>query len=77
MSGMDILDAWSRLLENQTPDNTKVILANAAQHVGQSVQVFSLAAADLEYDIKSKSVLRKCKRLILPSLLLPDHHCSV
>ena len=59
VSGMDILDAGSRLLENQTPDNTKVILANAAQHVGQSVKVFSPAAADLEYDIKVKKCVTK------------------
>ena len=59
VSGMDTLDVGSRLLENRTPDNTKVILANAAQHVGQSVKVFSLAAADLEYDIKVKKCVTK------------------
>ena len=59
VSGMDTLDVGPCLLENQTPDNTKVILANAAQHVGQSVQVFSLSAADLEYDIKVKRCVTK------------------
>jgi len=77
VSGIDISDAGSRLLENQTPDDAKVILANAAQHLGQSVKV-SLAAADLEHNIKAKKrVLRKSKRPILPSLLPPVHHCSV
>ena len=41
-----------------------MILANAVQHVGQSVKVW-LAAADLEHDIKAKKrVLRKCELAI-------------
>ena len=53
----------------QTPDDAKVILANAVQHVGQSVKVW-LAAADLEHDIKAKKrVLRKCEHLPLTSTL--------
>jgi len=77
VSGMDILNAGSRSLENQTPDDAKVILANAVQRASQSVKAW-LAAADLEHGVKAKKrVLRKCKRLILPSLLLPVYHFSV
>ena len=40
-------------------EDAKVILANAVQHVGQSVKIW-LAAADLEHDVKAKKrVLRK------------------
>ncbi|KAF8226365.1 hypothetical protein L208DRAFT_1407097 [Tricholoma matsutake] len=40
-------------------DDAKVILANAVQHVGQSVEIW-MAAADLEADVKAKKrVLRK------------------
>jgi pre-mRNA-processing factor 6 len=43
----------------QNRDDAKIILANAVQHVGQSVKIW-LAAADLEQDVKSKKrVLRK------------------
>ena len=71
------LNVEPRLSENQTPDDAKVILANAVQHVGQSVKIW-LAAADLEHDIKAKKrVLRKCKHLITSSLLLLIHHCFV
>ena len=43
----------------QNNDDAKVILANAVQHVGQSVKIW-LAAADLEHDVKAKKrVLRK------------------
>lgn len=73
VSGMKTLNAKFSLLENQTPDDAKVILANAVQHVGQSVKVW-LAAAELEHDIKAKKrVLRKCKFLIPPDLLLLVH----
>ena len=42
----------------------KMRLANAVQHVGQSVKIW-LAAADLEHDPKTKKrVLRKGKALI-------------
>ena len=76
VSGIRILNVAPRLLENQTPDDAKVILANAVQHVGQSVKVW-LAAADLEHDIKAKKrVLRKCKHLI-PFLFLLLVHCYV
>lgn len=44
---------------SQNNDDAKVILANAVQHVGQSVKIW-LAAADLEHDVKAKKrVLRK------------------
>ena len=43
----------------QNRDDAKIILANAVQHVGQSVKIW-LAAADLEQDVKAKRrVLRK------------------
>ena len=44
---------------SQSNDDAKVILANAVQHVGQSVKIW-MAAADLEGDVKAKKrVLRK------------------
>lgn len=44
---------------SQNNDDAKVILANAVQHVGQSVKIW-LAAKDLEHDEKAKRrVLRK------------------
>ena len=40
-------------------DDAKVVLANAVQHVGQSVKIW-MAASDLEHDVKAKKrVLRK------------------
>jgi pre-mRNA-processing factor 6 len=43
----------------QNNDDAKVILANAVQHVGQSVKIW-MGAADLEHDVKAKKrVLRK------------------
>jgi hypothetical protein len=46
-------------LITQQIDDAKIILANAAQHVGQSVKIW-LAAADLEHDVKAKKrVLRR------------------
>ena len=40
-------------------EDAKVVLANAVQHVGQSVKIW-LAASDLESDVKAKKrVLRK------------------
>ena len=53
----------------QNNDDAKVILANAVQHVGQSVKIW-LAAADLEHDVKAKKrVLRKGSLSYLLSLL--------
>lgn len=49
----------SKLTFFQNNDDAKIILANAVQHVGQSVKIW-LAAAELEHDVKSKKrVLRK------------------
>jgi len=43
----------------QSNDDAKIILANAVQHVGQSVKIW-MAASDLEHDVKAKKrVLRK------------------
>jgi pre-mRNA-processing factor 6 len=45
----------------QNTDDAKVILANAARQLPQSVKIW-LAAADLETDPKAKrKVLRTCK----------------
>lgn len=77
VSSMQVLNAECCLLEDQTPDDAKVILANAVQHVGQSVKVW-LAAADLEHDIKAKKrVLRKCMLLFPSALLLFVYHFFV
>ena len=44
---------------SQQNDDAKIILANAIQHVGQSVRIW-LAASDLERDVKAKKrVLRR------------------
>ncbi|THG98949.1 hypothetical protein EW026_g3320 [Hermanssonia centrifuga] len=52
-------DVWLEAARLHNNDDAKVILANAVQHVGQSVKIW-LAAADLEHDIKAKKrVLRK------------------
>jgi pre-mRNA-processing factor 6 len=48
-------------------------LANAVQHVGQSVKIW-LAAADLKQDVKAKKqVLRKCKDLSHFKLFPPNY----
>ena len=74
VSSIRMFNAELYLSPHQTPDDAKVILANAVQHVGQSVKVW-LAAADLEHDIKAKKrVLRKCKRLILSCTHSLIHH---
>ncbi|KIY47069.1 hypothetical protein FISHEDRAFT_46114 [Fistulina hepatica ATCC 64428] len=52
-------DVWLEAARLHNNDDAKVILANAVQHVGQSVKIW-LAAADLEHDMKAKKrVLRK------------------
>ncbi|KAK7061118.1 U4/U6 x U5 tri-snRNP complex subunit Prp1 [Paramarasmius palmivorus] len=52
-------DVWLEAARLHNNDDAKVILANAVQHVGQSVKIW-LAAADLEQDVKAKRrVLRK------------------
>ncbi|TFK38187.1 PRP1 splicing factor, N-terminal-domain-containing protein [Crucibulum laeve] len=49
-------DIWLEAARLHNNDDAKVILANAVQHVGQSVKIW-LAAADLEHDAKSKKPL--------------------
>ncbi|KAN0094985.1 PRP1 splicing factor, N-terminal domain containing protein [Tylopilus felleus] len=52
-------DVWLEAARLHNRDDAKIILANAVQHVGQSVKIW-LAAADLEQDVKAKKrVLRK------------------
>ncbi|KAI0788615.1 PRP1 splicing factor, N-terminal-domain-containing protein [Abortiporus biennis] len=63
-------DVWLEAARLHNNDDAKVILANAVQHVGQSVKVW-LAAADLEHDIKAKKrVLRKALEHIPNSVRL-------
>ncbi|KAF9005928.1 PRP1 splicing factor, N-terminal-domain-containing protein [Cyathus striatus] len=63
-------DVWLEAARLHNNDDAKVILANAVQHVGQSVKVW-LAAADLEHDAKSKKrVLRKALEHIPNSVRL-------
>ncbi|KAJ2916896.1 hypothetical protein MD484_g3518, partial [Candolleomyces efflorescens] len=58
------------LFDSLNNDDAKVILANAVQHVGQSVKIW-LAAADLEHDVKAKKrVLRKALEHIPTSVRL-------
>ena len=48
----------------QNTNDAKIILANAVQHVGQSVKVW-LTAASLESELKAKKrVLRKGKSIV-------------
>ncbi|EDR12279.1 uncharacterized protein LACBIDRAFT_323426 [Laccaria bicolor S238N-H82] len=49
-------DVWLEAARLHNNDDAKVILANAVQHVGQSVKIW-LAAADLEGDVKAKKPL--------------------
>ncbi|ESK96430.1 mrna splicing factor (prp1 zer1) [Moniliophthora roreri MCA 2997] len=63
-------DVWLEAARLHNNDDAKVILANAVQHVGQSVKVW-LAAADLEQDVKAKRrVLRKALEHIPNSVRL-------
>lgn len=56
----------------QNNDDAKVILANAVQHVGQSVKIW-MAAADLEHDVKAKKrVLRKGAPIAWRRIFSPD-----
>ncbi|KAJ2928272.1 hypothetical protein H1R20_g8821, partial [Candolleomyces eurysporus] len=63
-------DVWLEAARLHNNDDAKVILANAVQHVGQSVKIW-LAAADLEHDVKAKKrVLRKALEHIPTSVRL-------
>ncbi|KIJ93573.1 hypothetical protein K443DRAFT_684462 [Laccaria amethystina LaAM-08-1] len=63
-------DVWLEAARLHNNDDAKVILANAVQHVGQSVKIW-LAAADLEGDVKGKKrVLRKALEHIPNSVRL-------
>ncbi|KAI0309273.1 PRP1 splicing factor, N-terminal-domain-containing protein, partial [Amylostereum chailletii] len=63
-------DVWLEAARLHNNDDAKVILANAVQHVGQSVKIW-LAAADLEHDVKAKKrVLRKALESIPNSVRL-------
>ncbi|TRM66208.1 PRP1 splicing factor, N-terminal-domain-containing protein [Schizophyllum amplum] len=63
-------DVWLEAARLHNNDDAKVILANAVQHVGQSVKIW-LAAADLEHDVKAKKrVLRKALEHIPNSVRL-------
>ncbi|KAH7921622.1 hypothetical protein BV22DRAFT_1132130 [Leucogyrophana mollusca] len=63
-------DVWLEAARLHNNEDAKVILANAVQHVGQSVKIW-LAAADLEQDVKAKKrVLRKALESIPNSVRL-------
>ncbi|TDL17207.1 hypothetical protein BD410DRAFT_730230 [Rickenella mellea] len=63
-------DVWLEAARLHNTQDAKIILANAVQHVGQSVKVW-LKAASLESDIKSKKrVLRKSLEQIPNSVRL-------
>ncbi|KAL0574605.1 U4/U6 x U5 tri-snRNP complex subunit Prp1 [Marasmius crinis-equi] len=63
-------DVWLEAARLHNNEDAKVILANAVQHVGQSVKVW-IAAADLEHDVKAKKrVLRKALEHIPNSVRL-------
>ncbi|KAF8271613.1 PRP1 splicing factor, N-terminal-domain-containing protein [Lactarius quietus] len=63
-------DIWLEAARLHQNDDAKVVLANAVQHVGQSVKVW-LAAADLENDTKArKRVLRRALEHIPNSVRL-------
>ncbi|KAF8128972.1 PRP1 splicing factor, N-terminal-domain-containing protein [Boletus edulis] len=63
-------DVWLEAARLHNREDAKIILANAVQHVGQSVKVW-LAAADLEQDAKAKKrVLRKALENIPNSVRL-------
>ncbi|KAI0038793.1 hypothetical protein FA95DRAFT_1684509 [Auriscalpium vulgare] len=63
-------DVWLEAARLHQNSDAKVILANAVQHVGQSVKIW-LAASDLEQDVKAKKrVLRKALEHIPNSVRL-------
>ncbi|KAJ7667752.1 PRP1 splicing factor, N-terminal-domain-containing protein [Mycena polygramma] len=63
-------DVWLEAARLHNNDDAKVILANAVQHVGQSVKIW-MAASDLEHDVKAKKrVLRKALEHIPNSVRL-------
>ncbi|KAJ8588177.1 hypothetical protein M405DRAFT_934289 [Rhizopogon salebrosus TDB-379] len=63
-------DVWLEAARLHNNNDAKVILADAVQHVGQSVKIW-LAAADLEQDVKAKKrVLRKALENIPNSVRL-------
>ncbi|KDR68393.1 hypothetical protein GALMADRAFT_78691 [Galerina marginata CBS 339.88] len=63
-------DVWLEAARLHNNEDAKVVLANAVQHVGQSVRIW-LAAADLEHDVKAKKrVLRKALEHIPNSVRL-------
>lgn len=63
-------DVWLEAARLHQNEDAKVILANAVQHVSQSVKIW-LAAADLEGDVKAKKrVLRKALEHIPNSVRL-------
>ncbi|KAF8644774.1 hypothetical protein AX16_008280 [Volvariella volvacea WC 439] len=63
-------DVWLEAARLHNTDDAKIILANAVQHVGQSVKIW-LAAADLEQNVQAKRrVLRKAVEYIPNSVRL-------
>lgn len=63
-------DVWLEAARLNTPENAKIILANAVRHLPQSVRVW-LKAMDFEHDVKSKKrVVRRALEFIPNSVSL-------
>ncbi|KAH6907027.1 pre-mRNA splicing factor prp1 [Coprinopsis sp. MPI-PUGE-AT-0042] len=63
-------DVWLEAARLHNNEDAKVVLANAVQHIGQSVKIW-MAAADLEHDVKAKKrVMRKALEHIPTSVRL-------
>ncbi|KAG5652943.1 hypothetical protein H0H81_003019 [Sphagnurus paluster] len=63
-------DVWLEAARLHNNEDAKIILANAVQHIGQSVKIW-MTASDLEHDVKAKKrVLRKALEHIPNSVRL-------
>ncbi|KAI9004399.1 PRP1 splicing factor, N-terminal-domain-containing protein [Hyaloraphidium curvatum] len=63
-------DVWLEAARLNTPENAKIILANAVRHLPQSVRIW-LKAMDFEHDVKSKKrVIRRALEFIPNSVSL-------
>ena len=66
----DSEDLWIEAAAMQTPENAKVVFANAVRHIPRSVKIW-IAACELESDpIKKKSVLRRALEFVPNSVRL-------
>ena len=66
----DSEDIWIESAAMQTPENAKIVFANAVRHIPKSVKMW-IAACELEKDvIKKKSVLRRALEFVPNSVRL-------